>query len=338
MTKGRCYLFLGPELGEKQDAVGEIRRSLGGNLEETSFYAGDTAATDMVAALRNGSLFADTRLFSIKNAEALKKKDEVELLAAYMEAPQQNTVLILLSEETKIDKRLETAVSGADKRIFWELFENRKAEWVAGFFRREGYSIGPDAVETVLELVENNTGALRRECSRLVLFLDKKKPVEAADLEKWLSHSREESAFTLFSRIAAGDMPRSIETVHSLLAAGESPQGILPGLVWCYRKLRDYLVLAESGAAHNDFELRKIGLASKKALRDYENAARRFQPAMEAASGALALIAKYDLLTRSLGQAPQNILMDTLVCKLVTGPAQPPPGDTPPSETGGRGA
>jgi DNA polymerase-3 subunit delta len=352
MAKGRCYLYLGPEIGEKQDALDELRKSLGGakrpppgasaskgastsagssystgpsyptgyGLEENSFYAGETPVTDLVSILRNGSLFADTRLFLIKSAEALKKKDEVELLASYMEAPQEDTTLVLISEAIGLDKRLEKAAPAANKRIFWELFENRKTEWVAAFFRREGYRIGEEGIAAILELVENNTDALRRECSRLMLFLGKDKPVEAAEVEKWLSHTREESAFTLFSRIAGGDLPKSIETLHTLLASKEEPQAILAGLTWCFRKLRDYLNLTAAGSP-SDFDFKRIGLSSSKARKDYAAAAQHYR----ASEPCLALIGEIDLLIRSqsLSAAPAAVLMDLMVCKLITGAEKP---------------
>jgi DNA polymerase-3 subunit delta len=316
MGKGRCYLFLGPERGEKQDALDALRKSLGPGLEESIFYAGEDDALDMVSALQNGSLFASARLFLVKSAENIRKKDEISLFVDYMAKPQDETTLVLISDETKLDKALES-LPGLEKRVFWELFENRKAEWVSARFRRAGFQIQADAVETLLELVENNTEALGRECGRLLLFLDKSRPVEAADIEKWLSHSREESAFTLFSAIAAGDLSRSIDIVHSLLASGESPQAVLPGLVWCFRRLRDYTALVASGRA-NDFEFRKMGLASPRARKDYENAHERWhdRAGLSSADRALTLIAKCDLLTRSLGQALHGVLMDLLVCSL----------------------
>jgi DNA polymerase-3 subunit delta len=322
MAKGRCYLYLGPEIGEKQDAIGELRKQLKSAgkagtelaLEESSFYAGETPVTDMVSVLRNGSLFADARLFLIKNADILKKKDEVELLASYMEAPQDDTVLVLMADTPGLDKHLETAADPKNKRIFWELFENRKTEWISTFFRREGYQITPEGIGAILELVENNTDALRRECSRLMLFLGKDTPADAAAVEKWLSHTREESAFTLFSRIAEGDLTRSIEILHTLLAAREAPQAIIAGLTWCYRKFRDYLSLTESGVP-NDFELKKIGITTAKARKDYAAAARRGASADEC----LALAAEFDLLLRSAGAATEDVLMDLLVVKLISG-------------------
>ncbi|MDR0526088.1 MAG: DNA polymerase III subunit delta [Spirochaetaceae bacterium] len=312
MAKGSCFLFLGPEIGEKQDAVSEIRAKLGKTAppEEMSFYPGETPVSVIVSVLQNGSLFADHRLIFIKNAEIIKKKEEIELLGDYLAHPQDDTVLILLAEGTNIAKGLETPIPGGNKRVFWELFENRKIEWVSGFFKRAGFRIGEDGVETILELVENNTEALRRECQRLLLFLDKDKPITSEDLEKLLSHTREESAFTLFSRIAEGDLSKSLGTLRSLLRAKETPPAILAGLAWCFRKLRDYAGLAEAGKT-GDLDYRKIGLASPKARKDYERASRRYNPEI-----CLSLTAEYDILVRSGGGALESILMDQYLYKI----------------------
>ncbi|MDR3172649.1 MAG: DNA polymerase III subunit delta [Treponema sp.] len=332
-NQGRCFLFLGPELGEKDDAVAEIRRSWGGagetglgfsdksGLEEISFYAGDTPMTEISAALRNGSLFTDTRLFLIKNIEVIKKKDELELLISCVKSPQRGTIVILLSDETRVSKPLEDAVPSAGKRIFWELFENRKAGWVRDFFRREGCRISEEGIARVLELVENNTEALKRECGRLARFLGKEKVIGADDAEEWLSHSREESSFTLFSRLAAGDLSGSLESLRALLGAKESFQSILGGLGWCFKRLRDYEALAESGRLRgdrsDDFELKKIGLSSPKSRGDYQQANRVYGPG--AADRFLFLTAEYDIKLRSSGAALEVLLLEILLYKIISG-------------------
>ena len=215
-NKNRCWLFLGPEIGEKQTAIEEIRQKIGDGLEETSYYAGETPVSTIVSAMLNGSLFAERRLFFIKSAEGLKKKEDLDPLTAYIASPPDDTYLILLSEETSAAKALEQSIPPANKKIFWELLDNRKYEWVQSFFRREGFKISAEGIETILELVENNTAALRQECSRLILFLDKNREISGADAEQWLSHTREESVFTLFSRIAAGDFSRALESARIL--------------------------------------------------------------------------------------------------------------------------
>jgi DNA polymerase-3 subunit delta len=313
------YIFLGPETGKKQDAIEEIKKksaavSGDGPPEETVFYAGETPLVEIANAVQNHSLFAQSRLFIVKNAEQIKKKEDAVLIASCMREFESGTALILISDEFKLAAGLDDCVPKENRRVFYELFENEKSEWLRSFFKREGYRIDPDGIDVILEMVENNTDALRRECSRLMLFLPKDRPATAADIEKWLSHNREESAFTLFSRIAAGDTSKAVESLHTLLAAKESAQSILAALAWCFRKLRGYLALARNGEP-NSFELKKIGLSSPKARDDYAAASRRYQTA--AVDACLALTAEYDILTRASGTALEAVLMDVYLIKII---------------------
>ena len=310
------YIFLGPEIGKKQDAVDEIRKKKSGGMsEETVFYAGETPAARIADAVLNRSLFADHHLFIIKNADLIKKKEDIALIESCVSSSDSEVTLIFLSDEYKLAAGLDALASGENRKIFYEMFESEKGGWVRSFFQREGRSIDQDGVDAILEMVENNTDALRRECSRLILFLPADRPVRAADVEQWLSHSREESAFTLFSRIAAGDLSKSIESLHTLLAAKETAPGILAGLAWCFRKLRSYLAISNGGRSVPDsFELKKIGLSSPKARDDYNAAARRYS--IWAVDICLALTAEYDILTRSGGSAFEQTLMDTYIVKV----------------------
>jgi len=307
--KAGTWLFLGPEIGEKQNAIEEIRKKLsaGAPPEETVFYAGETTVSAMVSVMLNGSLFADKRLFLVKSAEGIKKKEELDLLSPCLASPPADTFIILISEETSVAKGLEKAVPPANKRVFWELLDSRKTEWVRNFFMREGFKINSEGIETILELVENNTAALKQECSRLILFLDKGREIGGEEAEKWLSHTREESPFTLFSRIAAGDFSRSLESLRTLLAAKETPPAIFAGLAFCFRKLHSYLSLKEAGIT-DEWEYKKIGVSSPGAKRDYSAAGRRYSSAD--AETCLALTAEYDMLLRSSGTFPEQILMD----------------------------
>jgi DNA polymerase-3 subunit delta len=320
MADGKSFLFLGPELGEKLDALEAMRKSLcpekpqaqsSAPPEETSFYAGETPVSQIVSVVKNGSLFSEARLFIVKNAEYIKKKEDVGLIVPCLQNPGNGVTLVLFSDETRLDKRIEDAVPKDRRRIFWELFENRKNEWVASFFRRSGCRIDESGIAAILEMVENNTDALRRECTRLTLFLGGDKTINARDVEQCLSHTREESPFTLFAAIARANLSGSLDIARALLGAKQSPQAILAGLAWCFRKLRDYFALKETGTV-NDFELKKIGLGSPKIRADYMEAARRWKNADKA----LAVVGEYEYLFRSSGGGFEEILMDVFVYSL----------------------
>jgi DNA polymerase-3 subunit delta len=310
-----AYIFLGPEIGKKQDETGQIKKKLSsaGAYEETVFYAGETPITNIVNTIQKHSLFAQSRLFIIKNAEQIKKKDETDAVASCMKELEPGDALILVSDEFKISAGLENACPRENRKVFYEMFEREKSAWVRSFFQRAGLGIDPSGVDAILEMVENNTDAMQRECSRLVYFLPKDRPARAQDVEQWLSHSREESAFTLFARIASGDGSKAVESLHTLLAAKESPVGILAGLAWSFRKLRDYLALTENGEPDN-FELKKIGL-STATKNNYAAAARRYSA--RDVENCLAVTAEYDILTRASGPALEETLMDVYLLKIM---------------------
>jgi DNA polymerase-3 subunit delta len=313
--KSGSWIFLGPEIGEKQTAINETRKQISsfGELEETVFYAGETTVSAMVSQIKNNSLFADSRIFFVKCAEGIRKKEDIDLLSPCLASPPDGVFIILISEETSIAKGLEKSISETGKRIFWELSDSRKFDWVETFFRQEGFTISREGIETILELVENNTSALKQECSRLTLFLDKGKKTSGEDAEKWLSHTREESVFTLFSRIAAGDFSRSLESLRMLLAAKETPPAIFSGLAFCFRKLMNYLALSETGIT-DEWEYRKIGVSSPGAKRDYSAAGKRYDST--GAESCLALTTEYDLLLRASLSFPEQILMDEYLYKI----------------------
>jgi len=305
-----AYIFLGPELGKKQNAVNSVKEKFKG-AELSSFYPGETSVSEIANSIQNHNLFADKRIIIIKNAEIIKKKDDIELLVSCINGMEDDTALIFLSDEIKLAAGLDDAVPKNNRQVFYEMFEREKTDWLISFFKREGFNLERGCIDIILEMVENNTDALKRECSRLVNFLPRDKPVTPDEIEKWLAHNKEESAFTLFSRIAAGNLSKSLESLSVMLAAKESAQGILAGLAWCFRKLGDYLSLLENGEAGSSFELKKIGLSSPKVREDYAAAARRYNT--DSVEACLALTSEYDVLLRSPVAALSGILMDRYI-------------------------
>ena len=78
------YLFTGSEFGEKNDTLQEIRNKAEkkfGQIDFYNFYATETKLGDIMAVLTNGSLFSSARFVVVKNAEVIKKKDEIQLIS-----------------------------------------------------------------------------------------------------------------------------------------------------------------------------------------------------------------------------------------------------------------
>lgn len=281
------YLFCGPELGEKNEAIEKLRiqaRKKLGQLDEHLFYSFETPLSNVMDLLLNESLFASARFIVLNGAEQIKKKEDLELISSWIRSASNSvetaSYFVLVTDENSCDKKLEDLIPKENKRVFWEMFENRKEQWVRDFFKKNGYLVSSEAVELILDLVENNTEALKTECSRFFLCFDKGHEITLENVHSLLTHNREESAFTLFDAMADDSanpkarLESSLEILNKLtLTKGASGVQLIAGLTYCFRRLQIWHEIFMKNPYPSDFDLKTKGFASKKAQSQYRKAA-----------------------------------------------------------------
>ncbi len=301
MSSQPYYLLLGPEIGRKSEFVDSVRKELaskhGEPIEEIRVYPFKTDMSEIIGLLRNSSLFSSHRLVLFSEAQEIKKKTDIDLLVGYLGNPTTESTLILMSDGFRLDSRIEKKVAPNRKKIFWELFEDQKRGWVISFFRSAGHTITEDAVEMILELVDNNTSDLKRECEKLTFFFEQGTRITASQVEELVYHSKEENVFTLFATISEGEFESVLETLAAIrLSGGGEPVQLLGGLIWQIRRLLAFCRLRESN--HSDEEIAKqLKIRGKKNLHTYRQAAKLFKT--REVERIVALAATIDELLRS---------------------------------------
>ena len=328
------YLLTGPEIGERNDYIEKLKADVKkrfGASDDYLFYAADTRVQDVVARLRTESLFCPATVIVLRGAEQIKLKDDIALLGEWVASvtpsakntsPAESSVLILVSDAVSVDAKLEKLVPKEHKKIFWELFEERKEAWVQNFFRKNGYAIDADAVDTVLAMVENNTEELRNECGRFFLCFPQDHVITGADVEQLLAHNREESAFTLFDAMADADssvqkrLEGTLQILQKILLTKNSNAVMLiAGLASCFRRLLAWHRLHAHGAYADDITLRQNGFAGKTIRAQYARAARVWTQGQ--AAGIVALLSKTDMEIRALGTAFVETQLTLMVYEIV---------------------
>ena len=314
------WLFTGPELGERNDALEALRKSAEkkyGQLDNHLFYAADTSISIVLDAVQNGSLFADARFAVIRNAEIIKKKEDIQALAQWVEQTpnEDGAFLVLLSDEIGIDKKIEALVPKEHKKIFWELFENKKQDWIRRFFAQSKIGIEQEAIEVLLELVENNTEALKTACTHISLFFEPGVTLTAETVERLLAHNKEETPFTLFDALSNANLEYALNIRQKLTLSKESsPVQLIAGLTYCFRRLRDWHNLAQTGGL-DDFSLKKAGFTSKKAIDQYRRASRQWNE--QTVYRIISLLNKTDMQIRAMGQELSGVLLDTCLYSII---------------------
>ena len=136
------YLFTGPEFGKRNDAVDAVKKTFikkVGEIDEHSFYLCETPFSQVMTILQSGTLFSNGVFVVCKNAELLKKKDELQMISEWLESAEGSAILVLVSDEISVDSKLEKIVPNTkqNRQKFWEMFESDKLPWVINFFTKK---------------------------------------------------------------------------------------------------------------------------------------------------------------------------------------------------------
>jgi len=310
------YLLLGPEEGEKaqfiEKTLAGISKRVGEEPELHRCYAFESAVADVLANLRNGSLFSKHKAVILSNIEEIKRKNDITLLSDYLDSPSENATLFLVSHLVKgINRTIERGVSPQNKKIFWEMFENKKIDWIVDFFRKRDIGIDQEAVSYLLEMIQNNTRDLREQCSKLAQFFGEGSQLRLEMIEKYIYHSREENVFTLFEHIALKDLPASQEILSKILLSRESdPSALLSGLLWQIRKLQRLKVLIEKNYPLDEI-FGKLNIRNRKGQKIYLNAHRNYtKPEVQSLVG---LINDFSIRIRSATQELSTVLLQLFI-------------------------
>ena len=321
----QIYLYTGPEFGERNDAVEAVKnahKKKFGEIDEHLFYLQETPFSQIMTILQSGTLFSNGVCVVCKGAELLKKKDDISMLSEWLEGnPDPSSVLILVSDEVSVDSKVDKLVPAQNKKKFWEMFDNQKVPWLTKFFQKNGYRLNQDAAELILDMIENNTQALKAECSRFFIIFPKDHTVTVEDVEKILTHNREESAFTLFNQISQSGEPvqKRFENGISILqkirlSKDSSSVMLIAALSSCFRKLVLWHKVTANGLP-DSFTLKVNGFSSVPMQNQYKNAAKIWT--IGQATAILAILASTDMEIRSGGSLMEDILLEKMLYEIV---------------------
>ena len=319
------YLFTGPEFGERNDAIENLKNSVSkkfGSVDNYLFYASETPVNEFMSVLQNESLFSEATFITVKNAETIKKKDEIEIILNWIKnVKSENAVLVLVSDEISVDSKIEKAVPSSNQKKFWEMYEDKKLPWLQNYFSKNGYTLTEDAGNLILSLIENNTQSLKAECSKFFICFPKGTKITEETVDKILTHTREENAFSLFDAMSNSQktsqerFQNSLEILQKIrLSKENSSVMIIAGLSSCFRKLSLWHKLRLEGK-NDDFNLKINGFSSAKIKKQYLSASKNWTSGET--SAILSILAETDMNIRSDGTLLENTLLEKALYEII---------------------
>lgn len=292
----------------------------------TLLYGKDTKVDAAITACRRYPMMADHQVIILREAQDLANLNQMEV---YFKSPLKSTILVICLKGKTMDKR---SVAYKELQKHAEVFEsytfydNEIPEWINLEAKSKGIGIQEKAAALLCEFLGNDLSKISHEIEKLktVLPADKKQ-ITAEDIEKNVGISKDYNVFELCNAIGKRDFEKSYKIVdYFAKSPKDHPYVVTIAQLYAYfAKLLKLQMLIFNGkrpggkASSEAEKLSALGLSSSYFLRDYEDAAKRYNAGQSVK--AIEYLREYDLKSKGIGNASQEDadLLKELIFKIM---------------------
>ena len=191
--------------------------------------------------------FGDQRMVILDNpyfltGERQKNNLEhhVEDLVDYIKQPEPQTILVIFAPYDKLDNRKKvTKLLKEQARYlsFVNLSEKDINQFVSDRLNARGYTIDSEAKQELIRLTNSSLTQMMSELDKLMLYTVVEKRIGVADVKELVTHTLTENIFDLIDSLLKGQLTRTVNLYHELLATGEEPLRLHGALIGQFRLL-----------------------------------------------------------------------------------------------------
>ena len=211
----------------------------------------ENSSDDVLEDLQTVSFFAEKKIIIVKHLNEIEKEVESTLKSwvSYIENPNPDVVLIVVLNELMSDKNPigEALFKYAFIEKVREMDKKEYPEFVRNMFRKYGYTITDDAIESLLERTNLDFTLISQEAEKLMLFSYDSKEIHEKAVLLLVSRNLEENIFELTNALLSKNQTKTIEIFYDLVARNEDPLRILNNIVNKVRELMHTKLLIEKG-------------------------------------------------------------------------------------------
>ena len=266
------------------------------DFNETVCYGLDVTVEQVISAARRFPMMAERQLVVVREAQNLKK---IEELALYTDNPLESTVLVLVLHGSTLDKRLSLYKSIAKIGEVLDspsIKEYEVANWIISHFASKGYRIEPYAAALLAEDAGTDLSMIVAEGEKLLGNLPEgAKSISIKDIEENIGISRDFSVFELTKALSSRDRARALRLARHI---GSGAKFFLPvavsALYMHFYRILKYEAFLQRNPRPSGAEAAEVLGVNPYFVREYENAVRNYPLAKT--MGIISMLCDYDYL------------------------------------------
>ena len=223
------------------------------DFDRTILYGRDVDMSTVISYAKQFPMMSPIKLVLVKEAQDIPLK-EWDLLAAYLQHPMPQTLLVFCYRHKKLDKRSKAYKAINDNGCICErakLYDDQVPVWIGTFVNEHGHTITQKGSVRIAEYLGNDLGKIANELSKVFLSLAPGDVINDDIIEQNIGISKEYNVFELQSAIGRRDVVRCNRIVNHFAAnPKENPiQMVLPTLYNYFIKIMVYHQLEDKKQA-----------------------------------------------------------------------------------------
>lgn len=298
MTHKHIHLLRGDDVYSVSLAIKSIVQTLGADFDaamNTSRLDGKSASfEDLQTAVTTLPFFGSSRLVVVDAAlNKVDKSSQEKFIRLLDSAPESTHLVLQVEDHRKWRKDANGAwiqvwetLSSSHWLIKWidahaiaEIIdlslpdEKSMDAWVNAEAKRQGGAFEPEAAHELAQHTGNDTGVASQEISKLLMYVDFKRPVTIKDVVECVSVEGSADVFVMLDELTEGRVAKAQSLLKRLLESAP-PEAIFGALVHRFRQL---IQVREALDAREDLKVlveRKVLFGNQTGK--YSSAARRF--------------------------------------------------------------
>ena len=269
------------------------------DFNQSIFYGKDSDVQAIIVDAKGFLMMASRRVVIIKEAQDLKKIEELE---SYFNNASDQTVFVVNYKYKKFDSRKKVFKAASKNGIVFQsakIPEYKLLDWINMFVKEKEFAIKPKAAMLIMEFLGNDLSKISKELEKLEILIEKGTTINEEHIEENIGISKDYNSFELVNAIGIRDDSKANKIVDYF---NHNPKAtplivVISNLFNHFQKLMKIHFLENKS---------KEGLASVLRVPPFvvgelQKSARIYNPKKIAAN--IAILHEYDLKAKGIGNA-----------------------------------
>lgn len=239
-------------------------------------YADEVSAGELAEHLDTFTIFSANKLVIIKNTEQLRK-NEIEIISAYFDAPAENQSLIIVID--KFDARLSAwkKITSASIRINCDppKWGSEIRSWLNAELKRMGKSMTPKAMDEFSSRIELDYFSAANELNKINLLAGDRKTFTEEDVFASLGTTRTGTLIDFYRALGKRNPKTALLAVELMLSTDWEPLQIFFQLYRFYSILYKIQLLRKAHVSDSEITVKHIAevfMSQRKEYLDFASA------------------------------------------------------------------